>query len=546
MKMHMIPPCRHPGRRHARRGLSGLLVGLAATVVLTPGCERIEDFGRYSGPERLTPAVPNPAVERDLDAVVAAGTIRMLTRYNATSYFVHRGGEAGFDYELFQRFARPRGLAVEVVVPEPGEDLVSLLNSGAGDVICAGLILTAELDQYVDATRPVSFVQKVVVRPPGVSPATRLADLAGLTLTIPAHDPYLGELIRLREREDLDLTVQPGLPLVEMEELIARVSRGDVAATVADDALVEAVRSYLDGEVVVGPPVGGRQPLVWLVRRNSPQLRAALNAYLRDNFRLLPGGSERRSRDYGIIYDRYFRNPRSIRRFQQEEDRPDLSGRISRYDELIREQSERHDLDWRLVAALIYQESRFYARAVSKAGARGLMQVMPHVAGPQTDSLFVPEANLRSGMRLLQSTWNGYAYLDSLERLRFSLAVYHAGIGHVTDARRLAMDANLDPNRWEGGLAETLPRLAQRRWYDQTRHGYYRGDETVRYVEEILSRYRMYMRLVPRTPEAAVVAADTLATDDADSAAFAASGDAAPPDEPVESADAEGPRRSPD
>jgi membrane-bound lytic murein transglycosylase F len=161
------------------------------------------------------------------------------------------------------------------------------------------------------------------------------------------------------------------------------------------------------------------------------------------------------------------------------------------------------------------------------------MQVMPHVAGPQADSLFVPEANLRAGLRLLRSTWDGFAYLDSLRRLRFTLAVYHAGIGHVTDARRLAMDVGRDPNRWHGGLAETLPRLAQRRWYDQTRHGYYRGDETVRYVDEILSRYRMYMRLVPRDPDAPAAAADTLAADAADSAAFAASADAARPPPPA-------------
>jgi membrane-bound lytic murein transglycosylase F len=523
MKMHMISHHRH--REPFLAAGRGVLVVLCA--LLTGGCEEIEDFGRYSGPERLAPAVASPAVERDLDAILASGTIRMLTRYNATSYFVHRGGEAGFDYELFQRFARPRGLTVEVVIPEPSEDLVSLLNSGAGDVICAGLIRTAQLDQYVSATRPVSLVHKVVVVPPDQPAPRTLADLAGLTLTVPAHDPYLGELLRLREEEDLDLTIQPGLPLVEVEELIARVARGELAATIADDAVVEAVRSYLEDEVQVGPALGEQQAVVWFVRRNSPELRAALNGYLRDNFQLLPGGTERRSRDYGIIYDRYFRNPRSIRRFQQEEDRPDLGGRISRYDELIRAQATAHGFDWRLIAALIYQESRFYARAVSKAGARGLMQVMPHVAGAQVDSLFVPEANLRAGLRLLETTWNGFAYLDSLERLRFTLAVYHAGIGHVTDARRLAMDVNLDPNEWEGSLTATLPRLAQRRWYDQTRHGYYRGDETVRYVEEILARYRMYMRLVPREPDGAAIA-DTLAADHADSAAFAASGNAAP------------------
>lgn len=498
-----------------------LAAGLAALTLCA--CEPVEPFGRYGGPDRQVPAVPQPLVARDLPEIKRSGTLRMLTRYNATSYFVHRGGEAGFDFELCQRFARSQNLTLEVVIPEPGEDLVSLLNSGAGDVVCAGLTGTAELELYVETTRPVNFVHKVVVLPlQDARPATPEA-LAGLTLTVPAHDPFLGELIRWRDRRGLDLTVQPGLPLVETEELIARVSRGELAATVADDAVVEAVRAYLQQEIRLGPVLGERLPVVWLVRRNSPELRAGLNSYLKDNLQILPGGSVRRGRDYGIIYDRYFVNPGSIRSFQEEAARPDKSGRISRFDELIREQAAAHDFDWRLVSALIYTESRFHPWAVSQAGAQGLMQVMPYFAGPQVDSLFVPEANLRAGLRLLSQTWQGFAYLDSLERLRFTLATYHAGIGHLNDARRLAMDANLDPNRWEDALTETLPWLAQSRWYLTTRHGFYRGHETVRYVEEILNRYRMYMRLVPLDPQA-VAPADTLGSAAADSAAFAARG----------------------
>ena len=510
-----------PSRHATQHWIAAATSLVTVALCLVAACERVDDFGRYGSPERLRPSVTSPAVARDLSEIRAGGTIRLLTRYNATSYFVHRGGQAGFDYELFQRFARRYELSLEVVIPEPGEDLIGLLNSGAGDVVCAGLTHTEELDQYAEATRPVSFVHKVVVLPPDDERPADLADLAGLTITVPVHDPFLYELMRIRDRDHLDLTVQPGLPLVEAEELIARVSRGELAATVADREVVEAVRSYLDGEIRLGPVLGERRPLVWLVRRNSPELRAALNTYLKEHFELLPGGGERRSQDYGIIYDRYFRNPRSIRTFRQVADRPDKSGRISRFDELIRDRSERRDLDWRLVSALVYQESRFYPRALSKAGAKGLMQVMPYVAGPQVDSLFVPEANLRAGLRLLKGTWDGFAYLDSLERLRFTLAAYHAGFGHVADARRIAMDATLDPNAWEGGLAETLPRLAQRRWYVDTRHGYYRGDETVHYVEEILNRYRMYMRLVPRDPDAPAVS-DTLGSAAADSAAFAA------------------------
>ncbi len=511
VKTSMIPRSRH----------CTVAVVLGLVCLLASGaCEKIEDMERYDRPGRLRPAVPGPAVAHDLTEIRAGGVIRMLTRYNATSYFVHRGGQAGFDYELFQRFARRYGLTVEVVIPEPGEDMISLLNSGAGDVICAGLTHTADLDQYVAASRPVSFVRKVLVRPPDDTRPSSLPELAGLTVTVPAHDPFLHDLTRMRDERDLDLTVQAGLPLVEVEEMIARVSRGELAATVADDAVVEAVRSYLEGEIQVGPVLGEQRPIVWLVRRNSPELRAALNAYLRENFEVLPGGRQRRGQDYGIIYDRYFRDPRAIRHFRQEADRPDKSGRICRFDELIRGQSERHDLDWRLVTALIYEESRFYPRALSKAGAKGLMQVMPYVAGPQADSLFVPEANIRAGLRILKGTWDGFGYLDSLDRLRFTVAVYHAGFGHVADARRIAMDATLNPNAWEGGLAETLPRLAKRRWYEDTRHGYYRGDETVRYVEDILNRYRMYVRLVPRDP-AAAAPTDTLAAATADSTAFA-------------------------
>jgi membrane-bound lytic murein transglycosylase F len=234
------------------------------------------------------------------------------------------------------------------------------------------------------------------------------------------------------------------------------------------------------------------------VRENSPELKSSLNEYLRDHFHVSGSGATRRSQTYGIIHDRYYRDVRSIRGFQQESDRPDKSGRLSPWDEVVRRESEAAGLDWRLVTALMYQESRFDPQAVSSAGALGLMQVLPQWAGSQADSLFVPEANIRAGVRLLSDTFMSYAYLDSLTRLRFTLATYHAGYGHVTDARRLAMDQGRDPNRWEDSLDWSLERLMQRRYFSETRHGFYRGAITVAYVQSILDRYRTYMRLVPR------------------------------------------------
>lgn len=485
---------RPPGARRPAWAVAAFLVALLA------GCgERIETAGH--GRDGRTPLVPHPLVERDLDEIKRSGIIRMIARYNSSSYFVHKGGQAGFDLELLRRFAREHNLTVEVVVPEPGEEEISLLNAGQGDLVCTGWTPAEDLALWVGWTRPTNFVQKAVlvrnVDPRGPEPSA----WNGAVLTLPHGDPFRADLLRLRDEADAHFRVIEGRPLAGPEELLALLDRGELEAVVVDDVVARAAMAYLEN-IRIAARLGEERPTVWLVRHNSTELKTALNLYLRDHLSVAESGRRRRSQTYGIIYDRYFENPVTIRGFQEVAHRPDKSGRISRYDEMIRAQAEAAGLDWRLVSALIYEESRFYPYARSKAGARGLMQVLPPFAGPQADSLYVPEANLRAGLRLMRGTWNSYAYLDSLERLRFTLAEFHAGNGHLTDARRLAMDLGRDPNKWEGSLAETLPLLEQQRWFSKLRHGFYRGTHTVDYVEEILARYRAYTRLVPREPGA--------------------------------------------
>jgi membrane-bound lytic murein transglycosylase F len=480
--------CRRAAALACAAGLLGVaLAGLG-------GCERVDheiDYG--TSPESIV-AVPHPELERDLPEIVETGVIRMITRYNSSSYFIHKGGQAGFDFELFSRYARSLGLAVEVVIPGPGEDLISLLNSGRGDVICAGLTRSEQTDLWAAATRPYNFVDKVVVTPKDAPERDTIASLAGLTITITDHSPVRAELQELKERSGLSMFINTARPLVEEEELLAMVDRGEIEATVADDVNVRAAMTYLPG-IRCGVRLSERRPVVWMVRQNCPELRASLNDYLKNNLWVTAAGETRRSQVYGIIYDRYYEDAQAIKNFQQVDDRPDKSGRISPYDELIQRQATAAGLDWRMVAALIYQESRFYPKALSKAGARGLMQVMPQFAGAQVDSLFLPAPNLRSGLRLLKQIYGSYAYLDSLERWRFTLATYHAGAGHVADARRLAMELGRDPNRWHGSVDEMVKRLMQRRWYGRTRHGFLRGEKTVAYVEEIIGRCQTYMLL---------------------------------------------------
>ena len=510
----MTPASRH--RAATASGPRSLLAVSLCLSALAAGCgERIAPATGFGGARE--PSVAHPEQERDLAEIGRSGVLRMIARYNSSSYFVHKGGQAGFDYELLVQFARQQGLTVETVVPEPDEDEITILNSGRGDVVCTGWTPDADLARWVDWTRPTNFVRKAVVMRIDDPRGPGLAELNNAILTLPAGDPFRSELVRLRRQHGARFRIADGRPLAAPEELLALVDRGELQAVVVDDVVARAAMTYLQ-DIRIVLRLGEQRPTVWLVRQNSPELKAELNRFLKDHLTVAESGRRRRSETYGTIYDRYFEDSETIRGFQEEANRPDKSGRISGYDDLIRRQAVEYDLDWRLVAALIYQESRFYPQARSKADARGLMQVLPQFAGDQADSLYVPEANLRAGMRLMKTIWNRYAYLDSLERTRFLLAEYHAGHGHVTDARRLAMDLGRDPNRWEGSLASTLPLLMEQRWFSRTRHGFYRGTRTVDYVEEILARYRAYTRLLPLQPAAG---ADSLRMampgDDADS-----------------------------
>ena len=474
-------------------------LGMALLVLGLAGCGEKIDPTPGTGPADGLPAVAEPLMKRDLEEIRRTGILRVITYYSPRTYFIHKGGQAGFEFELVSRFADKENLTLEIVIAEPGDDLVSLLNEGRGDLACVGQPLPPGFEKFVSWTRPTNFTRKVVVLPEDSTRPDNIQGLAGMTVTLPHGCPFLPALRDLRRAGSVAFRISNGPPLAEPEELMAQVARHQREAVVVDDIAARAGMAWIPG-LRLGPALGERRPTTWLLRKNSPDLKAALDDFLKGHLKVSATGRVRRSQTYGIIYDRYFENERTIRGFRDAASRPDKSGRISRFDDEIRRQAEAAGLDWRLVAALIYQESRFYPNALSKADARGLMQVLPQFAGLQADSLFVPEANLRAGIRLMRRTYRGFAYLDSLDRWRFTLAVYHAGHGHVTDARRLAMDLGRNPNAWEGSLATTLPLLMEHRHYRNMRHGYYGGAETVDYVEEIINRFRMYARFVPRFP----------------------------------------------
>lgn len=225
------------------------------------------------------------------------------------------------------------------------------------------------------------------------------------------------------------------------------------------------------------------------------KLKSEIDAWLKDFTK---------SRMYGLIYNKYFKNPRSVR-IVESDYYSNASGKVSRYDEYIKKYSKEIDWDWRLLASLIYQESRFNPNVKSWAGAYGLMQLMPTTAnrfGVSKQSS--PEKHIKAGVdfiKWLDKRFENRGITDDEEKIKFILASYNVGLGHILDARRLAEKNGKNPDKWENHVDEYILKKSNPKYYKDpvVKYGYCRGSETYNYVYEILDRYEHYKNIIPET-----------------------------------------------
>jgi len=313
-------------------------------------------------------------------------------------------------------------------------------------------------------------------------------NLAGKTIYVQAGSIYAMRLKSLSNEIGGGIGVRE--VQVETEQLIQRVAMGEIDYTICDENVGLVNATYfpdLDVKTAISFP----QNVAWAVNLKSDSLKLAIDDWMDDY---------RNSRQYAILFDKYFRNRHTYRSIHSKYYALG-SGRISAYDDIIREESEIIHWDWRLLASMIYQESRFNPRAVSWAGAFGLMQLMPGTAknyGVTVESK--PRAQIRAGIRFLN--WLDERFRDEIpdpdERIKFILAAYNIGYGHIQDARRLAEKNGADPNVWTGNVEDWLLRKSDPKYYTDkvVKYGYARGIETYNYVREVLDRYEHYKNII--------------------------------------------------
>ena len=418
----------------------------------------------------------------DLAQIREKKVLRMLTRNSSATYFLWRGKLMGFDYELAQLLAHSLGLRLDVVVPRRGENLLTMLTEGQGDLIAASLTPNDDHRmQGIELTRPYNYVLQVVVAPADETNLQSPEDLADRTIYVRHSSPYWDTLSQLRE-EGIPMSLQAAPEHLETEELIALVANDIYPLTVADSHILDIELTWRE-DVKAAFSIGEPVPLVWAVRDSNPDLLAAVNEFLEKEYRGLT---------YNVLRRKYFEDPKRIRQHVKYRSK---DGALSPYDDLVKRYADEHGFDWRLIVSQIYQESGFDPRARSFAGAVGLLQVLPRTGRDMGETdLFSPEANIRAGLSYL--AWARERFDEDLsvrDRMWFTLAAYNVGAGHVRDARRIAAEEGLNPDRWFDNVERAMLQLSRPEYARRAQHGYCRGREPVKYVREIQSRYEAYL-----------------------------------------------------
>ncbi|TNJ38193.1 transporter substrate-binding domain-containing protein [Chlorobaculum thiosulfatiphilum] len=434
---------------------------------------------------------------RDLADIRRSGRLRVLLSYDPIDYFIYRGEPMGYSYELARSFTRYLGVPLEVVVVKDMNNQIPVLRSKKSDIVAHLTTITPESESMVRFSNPLESTRQVLVqrRPKGgdVSKLVRRLDqLDGKTVYVHQNSAFYSTLTGIMETKKISINIVPVEGSLSTSELIGKVSDGTFDYTAANENIA-STHTALFSNIDIRTSLSARLPLAWAVRKNSPELLDALNRWLEKS---------RKNGELAIIRDKYYN---SLYRFKKHATRAFYSnqaGTISPYDALVKKQARNIDWDWRLLAALVYEESQFDAGAVSWAGAIGLMQLMPATGAYfKARDLFDPVQNLRAGaehIKFVDREWREIE--DRSMRLKFVLASYNVGAGHVRDAQKLASKYGAKPNVWEGNVEKYLALKSERRYYNDpvTTYGYCNGPIAVRYTRNILDRYRLYREVIPK------------------------------------------------
>ena len=416
-----------------------------------------------------------------LDQVLELGELRVVTRNSPTAYFVGPDGPAGPEFDLVRGFADQLGVALVIETVDNVSEITPFLTSGRAHMAAAGLSSTESRRQYLNFGHPYNSVDMHLIYKLGTGKPRSIAEVIGRPVEVVAGSSH-SEMMRSLG------TAYPELEWTEnsddeVADLLKKVALGEVDFTIADSTEFNIQRHfYPDLRVAIDLKIA--DPLAWAFpndRDNALLERADAYIISTDRAGVLAQVNDRyfgHTEKFDYVGTRAF-----IRHFET---------RLPRYRQMFEEAGAAWEVDWRLLAALGYQESHWRSHAVSPTGVRGIMMLTEATADYlDIEDRMDPESSISGGARFYaRQTERIPDSVDEPDRTWFALAAYNVGFNHIKDARQIVEWQGGDPDTWID-LSEALPLLAQPKWYSRLPYGYARGWEPVLYVNNIRAYYNI-------------------------------------------------------
>lgn len=440
-------------------------------------------------------------IETNELGLLEKGKLVALLGNDLTSYYVAKGQPRGFEYELLKWFCKDHNLVLETRVIKDYDHIIDSLVAGKGDLAAANLTVTGARLNLVSFSPPILKTRQVLVQrlPENFKRLTKKQrearlvmdglDLGGKTIYVHKGSSFYERILNYSKENGIDLTLVEADPAYGPEKLIEMVANGEIDFTITDENVAKIHSKALDN-LYIKTPLSLNQKIGWAVNKNAFKLQKQLSDWLVKN---------QKSTKYNIIYNKYFKHGGGTKTGYIRNYKSITNGQLTEMDVLLKKYANTIGWDWRLLAALINKESKFNPYVESPFGAVGLMQVLPTTAerfGVSEEELKIPEKNLQAGTRFLgwlEEYWDR-KLTDTTDKVKFILASYNAGLGHVIDARNLADKYGANPNSWDD-VSHYLLKKSERKYYTDpvVKSGYCRGLEPVNYVKRILEYYQLYL-----------------------------------------------------
>ncbi|MCU7940250.1 MAG: membrane-bound lytic murein transglycosylase MltF [gamma proteobacterium symbiont of Bathyaustriella thionipta] len=414
-----------------------------------------------------------------LERIKKNGELKVLTRNSPGIYYEGPFGPTGFEYDLLKRFSNSLGVALTVIIEPNAEELLTKLSLHNGHFAAAKLTITPQRQQHYLFTQPYHEIVSQLVYHSATRKPKQLKDINNQTLEISDDNSLVDDLKILKKNwKTLDWTINHE---ASPEDLIVRVNERLIDFTIVSSDEIKLNRHFYP-ELRVAFDMSKVKQIGWaFAKSEDTSLYDKANQFL---------AQQKKSGQMQHLIDQHFGHIQSFDYVGTRVYKQHIITRLPSYQPWFEKAGKDNNIEWILLAAMAYQESHWNKDAISPTGVRGLMMLTRNTA---------KDIGINNRVEPHQSIFGGAYYFAKLltrlpekvtgiDRVFFALASYNLGYWHVRDAMTLTQKSGHDESKWSN-LKKTLPLLRKKKWHKQTRYGYARGDEAVKYVENIRSYY---------------------------------------------------------